>query len=61
MGGGFNLQVSEFVKLVIILLVARFLTELKRDDLDWRDLLKMAGLVGVPMLLVMKQPDLGRR
>ncbi len=58
-GGGFRLQVSEFVKLVIILLVARFMTELKRDDLDWRDLLKIAGLVGVPMLLVMKQPDLG--
>ena len=58
-GGGFRLQVSEFVKLVIILLVARFMTELKRDDLDWRDLLKIAGLVGLPMLLVMKQPDLG--
>jgi rod shape determining protein RodA len=58
-GGGFKLQVSEFVKLVIILLVARFMTELKRDDLDWRDLLKIGGLVGVPMLLVMKQPDLG--
>ena len=27
-GGGFRLQVSEFVKLVIILLVARFMTEL---------------------------------
>ena len=26
--GGFHLQVSEFVKLVIILLVARYLTEL---------------------------------
>ena len=32
--GGFHLQVSEFVKLVIILLVARFLTDLHRDDLD---------------------------
>jgi len=58
-GGGFRLQVSEFVKLVIILLVARYMTELKRDDVDWRDLLKIGGLVGVPMLLVMKQPDLG--
>ncbi len=58
-GGGFRLQVSEFVKLVIILLVARFMTELKRDDLDWRNLLKIGGLVGLPMLLVMKQPDLG--
>ena len=44
---------------MLILLVARYLTELKKDDLDWRDLLKIAGLVGVPMLLVMKQPDLG--
>jgi rod shape determining protein RodA len=58
-GGGFKLQVSEFVKLVIILLVARFMTELKRDDLDWRDLVKIGALVGLPMLLVMKQPDLG--
>jgi rod shape determining protein RodA len=59
MPGGFQLQVSEFVKIVIILLVARFLTELRKDDLDWRDLLKIGGLVGLPMLLVMRQPDLG--
>jgi rod shape determining protein RodA len=57
--GGFHLQVSEFVKLVIILLVARFLTELKTEDLEARDMGKIAGLVVVPMALVMKQPDLG--
>src|SRR5215218_3262155 len=57
--GGFQFQVSEFVKIVLILLVARYLTELKKDDLDWKDLLKIAGFVGAPMLLVMKQPDLG--
>jgi rod shape determining protein RodA len=57
--GGFQFQVSEFVKIVIILLLARYLTELKKDQLDWRDLLKVAALVGLPMLLVMKQPDLG--
>jgi rod shape determining protein RodA len=57
--GGFHLQVSEFVKLVIILLVARYLTELKTEELEIRDLLKLAGLVAVPMLLVLKQPDLG--
>jgi rod shape determining protein RodA len=56
---GFHLQVSEFVKLVIILLVARFLTELKTDNLEGRDMLKLAGLVAVPMLLVLRQPDLG--
>ncbi|HUO31506.1 MAG TPA: rod shape-determining protein RodA [Bryobacteraceae bacterium] len=57
--GGFHLQVSEFVKLVIILLVARFLSELKTEDLEGRDMAKLAGLVAVPMALVMKQPDLG--
>jgi rod shape determining protein RodA len=58
-GGGFKLQVSEFVKIVIILLVARFMTELKKEELDWPDLVKIGALVGVPMLLVKIQPDLG--
>lgn len=57
--GGFHFQVSEFTKLVIILLVARFLTEFKGEVLELRDILKIGGLVAVPMLLVMKQPDLG--
>ena len=58
-GGGFHFQVSEFVKLVIILLVARYFSEQKRESLDWKQLLKIGVFVGVPMLLVMKQPDLG--
>jgi rod shape determining protein RodA len=56
---GFDLQVSEFVKTVIVLLVARYVTELKADRVQGRDLLKLGGLVAVPLLLVMKQPDLG--
>jgi rod shape determining protein RodA len=57
--GGFRLQISEFVKLVIVLLVARYMAELKSDQLEAGDLLKLGGLVGLPMVLVMKQPDLG--
>jgi len=56
---GVHLQVSEFVKLVIILLVARFMTELRGDNLETRDLLKVMALILVPMLLVIKEPDLG--
>jgi rod shape determining protein RodA len=56
---GFNFQISEFVKLVIILVVARYLSELKRDRITVRDLLKLGGLVGIPTALVMYQPDLG--
>jgi rod shape determining protein RodA len=55
----YHLQVSEFVKLVIVLLVARYLTELKTEQLELNDLLKLAGLVGLPMVMVMIQPDLG--
>jgi rod shape determining protein RodA len=58
-GGGLHIQVSEFVKLVIILLVARYLTELRTEVLDIRELLKLAGLVFIPAAMVLKQPDLG--
>ena len=56
---GFTLQTSEFVKIVLILLVAKYLTDLKTDTLDWKDLAKLAAFVGIPMVLVMKEPDLG--
>jgi rod shape determining protein RodA len=57
---GFTFQVSEFAKIVIVLLVARYLSDLKQgQEVEWKDLAKLGGLVLVPMLLVMKQPDLG--
>ena len=57
--GNLHLQVSEFAKLVIILLVARYMTERRTGDLDVKELLKIVGLVLLPMLLIMKEPDLG--
>ncbi len=56
---GIHLQVSEFAKIAIILLVARFLTELRTDVLERRDLLKLAGVIVLPMALIAKEPDLG--
>ena len=56
---GVNLQISEFVKLVIILVVARYVSELRSDEIKPRDLLKLGGLVGIPAMLVISQPDLG--
>ena len=55
----YHIQPSEFVKLVIVLLVARYLSEMKGEELELRDLLKLAGLVGLPMIMIMLQPDLG--
>ncbi|HYM13203.1 MAG TPA: rod shape-determining protein RodA [Bryobacterales bacterium] len=57
--GGFTFQVSEFVKVVLILLVARYFSELRRGTVSGADLLKIGALFGVPMVLVVKQPDLG--
>jgi rod shape determining protein RodA len=57
--GGFRFQVSEFAKIAIVLLVARFLTELRTDVLERNDLLKLAGVILVPMALIAKEPDLG--
>jgi rod shape determining protein RodA len=53
------LQVSELVKLIIIIVLARFFAEVQSDELSLRDLIKAAMLVGIPLLLILKQPDLG--
>ncbi len=52
-------QVSELVKLIIIIVLARFFAEVRTDDLTLQDLIKAGLLVGVPLVLILKQPDLG--
>src|SRR5262245_9806155 len=58
-GNGFQFQHVECEKIVIVLMVARYLSELKRDEIGIRDLLKIGVLVGIPTVLVMSQPDFG--
>ena len=53
------LQVSELVKLIIIIALARFFAEVGSEELSLRDLIKAGLLVGVPLVLILKQPDLG--
>lgn len=58
--GGLHFQPSEWVKLVLILASARYFWNLAgKDELDWKDIGKAFALIGVPMLMVLKQPDLG--
>ncbi|HEX4535555.1 MAG TPA: FtsW/RodA/SpoVE family cell cycle protein, partial [Candidatus Acidoferrum sp.] len=52
-------QVSELVKLIIIIVVARFFAEVSSDELSLQDLIKAGFLVGLPLVLILKQPDLG--
>jgi rod shape determining protein RodA len=56
---GFRFQPSETLKLVLVLLVARYLSSVKSDRLELRDLFRLGVLVGIPLVLVAKQPDLG--
>ncbi len=56
---GLSFQVSEFAKVVLILVVARYCSEMHRESVSASDLLKIGALIGVPMLLVTMQPDLG--
>jgi rod shape determining protein RodA len=60
--GGFNLQPSEFMKLGLILTMARVLSKRPpRDGVSYRlsELFVPALCIGVPMVLIAKQPDLG--
>src|SRR6201993_4027836 len=57
--GGEVFQVSELVKLIIIIVLARFFAEVRSDELSLRDLIKAGLLVGLPLALILKQPDLG--
>jgi len=56
---GAFLQVSELVKLIIIILLARFFSEVRSDQLSLPDLAKAAVLTGLPLVLILLQPDLG--
>jgi len=57
--GGAHFQPSEWVKLILILAVAKYFADLHQRELSWSDFMKAGAMVGVPMLLVLSQPDLG--
>lgn len=57
--GGFHFQPSEWMKLVLVVAMARYLWSLGGRDLTWKDIGKAFALIGLPLLMVLKQPDLG--
>jgi rod shape determining protein RodA len=59
MPGGGHFQPSEWVKLILILAVAKYFADLHQRELSWSDFIKAGAMVGVPMLMVLAQPDLG--
>src|ERR1700694_1709770 len=59
MPGGAHFQPSEWVKLILILAVAKYFADLHQRELSWPDFMKAGAIVLVPMLMVLRQPDLG--
>jgi rod shape determining protein RodA len=54
----FNLQPSEFAKVGVALVLAKFFGE-NRGNPGWADLAIGGALTSVPFLLIVKEPDLG--
>src|SRR6195256_792203 len=56
--GGFNLQPSEFAKIGVALVLAKFFGE-NRGTPAWSDLAIGGVLTLIPLVLIVKEPDLG--
>jgi len=58
--GGFNVQPSEFVKLTVILALARYFSNRSLPPpYNLKELIVPALIVALPCVLILKQPDLG--
>src|SRR5262249_43631893 len=52
-GGSTHFQPSEWVKLILILAMAKYFSDSRMREMTFVDLLKAGSVVGVPMLLVL--------
>jgi rod shape determining protein RodA len=57
--GVFNLQPSEFAKIAVALVLAKFFGESRRGSPSVTDLLVAGALAALPLVLIARQPDLG--
>ena len=57
--GPYTVQPSEFTRIAVMLAVAALASEQRSDRLDAGGVVRLAGLVALPALLVALQPDLG--
>lgn len=57
--GPLQLQPSEFAVLALILAVASYCARREEDGLAWSDVFRLLIMAGIPIVLVLLQPDLG--
>jgi rod shape determining protein RodA len=56
---GASLQPSEYAKLIVVITLSWFLERNRSTASSWRTALQGSLIVGIPFLLILKQPDLG--
>ncbi|HDQ41051.1 MAG TPA: rod shape-determining protein RodA [Desulfonatronum sp.] len=56
--GLFHFQASEFAKISLLILMAKLLS-MEHEKLGWKKLFSFGGIGIFPVVLIMKQPDLG--
>lgn len=57
--GGFAFQPSEYAKLVVVLALSWFLDRKGERAPNWSSAFQALAIMGIPFLLILKQPDLG--
>jgi rod shape determining protein RodA len=57
--GGQHFQPSEWVKLVLIVALAKYFSEENDRGASLADVIKAGSIAAIPMLLVLRQPDMG--
>ena len=57
--GAFGLQPAEFVKTVVALALAKYISDFGSDLKKFTNQLKAFAIIGLPLLLIMLQPDAG--
>ena len=57
--GRFSIQPSEFAKFATALALSAFLSGMNRSLATWRDKLYALGIIALPMVLIIPQPDPG--
>src|SRR5580698_4902125 len=57
--GPLQLQPSEFAVLALVLAIASYCARRDEEGLAWRDVFRLLIMAGIPIVLVLLQPDLG--
>ncbi|MGA2307281.1 MAG: rod shape-determining protein RodA [Acidimicrobiales bacterium] len=57
--GPLQLQPSEFAVIGLIIAIAAYCDRRSEEGLAWKDVFKLLVMAGIPIVLILKQPDLG--